>query len=140
MWDIKHLIRTIVLSETYRQTSQVTPQLAERDPDNRLLARQSRYRVEAEAVRDSVLAISGLLVEKFGGPSVKPYQPDGYIATLNFPRREYSASAAGNDSSASTRAPAALPPVSGISSKGRSADAIQPSIPSNVRTLSPNFV
>jgi hypothetical protein len=80
------------LSETYRQTSQITPQLAERDPDNRLLARQARYRVEAEVVRDSVLSMTGLLVEKFGGPSVKPYQPEGYIATLNFPRREYSAS------------------------------------------------
>src|SRR5947199_6127817 len=91
-WDMKHLVRTIVLSETYRQTSQTTPELTERDPDNRLLARQTRYRVEAEVVRDSALAVSGLLVEKFGGPSAKPVEPDGYLATLNFPRREYSAS------------------------------------------------
>jgi len=91
-WDMKHLVRTIVLSQTYRQSSQPTSQLAERDPDNRLFARQSRYRVEAEVVRDSALSVSGLLVEKFGGPSAKPYQPDGYLATLNFPRREYSAS------------------------------------------------
>jgi len=91
-WDMKHLVRTIVMSATYRQSSAVRPELEERDPDNRLLARQSRYRVDAEEVRDIELAVSGLLVEKFGGPSVKPYQPDGYLATLNFPKREYAAS------------------------------------------------
>jgi hypothetical protein len=91
-WDVNHLVRTIVLSDAYRQTSQTTPELAERDPDNRLLARQSRYRVEAEVIRDAALSVSGLLVEKFGGPSAKPYEPDGYLATLNFPKREYSAS------------------------------------------------
>ena len=67
-------------------------ELDERDPDNRLLARQSRFRVDAEIVRDIALSVSGLLVEKFGGPSVKPLEPDGYLATLNFPKREYSAS------------------------------------------------
>ncbi len=91
-WDVRHLIRTIVTSEAYRQTSQSTPLLDERDPDNRLLGRQTRFRVEAEVVRDAALSVSGLLVEKFGGPSAKPYQPDGYLATLNFPKREYSAS------------------------------------------------
>jgi len=91
-WDMKHLVRTIVMSATYRQSSAVRPELEERDPDNRLIARQSRYRVDAEEVRDIELAVSGLLVEKFGGPSVKPYQPDGYLATLNFPKREYAAS------------------------------------------------
>ncbi|MBI3470063.1 MAG: PSD1 domain-containing protein [Candidatus Solibacter usitatus] len=91
-WDIKRLVRTIVLSRTYRQSSRTTPQLAERDPDNRLLARQSRFRADAEIVRDIALAVSGLLVEKFGGPSARPYQPDGYLAALNFPKREYSAS------------------------------------------------
>ncbi len=91
-WDLKHLIRTIVTSQTYRQSSLSTPQLDERDPDNRLLARQSRFRVDAEVVRDIALSVSGLLVENFGGPSAKPYQPDGYLATLNFPKREYSAS------------------------------------------------
>ncbi|MGA3190715.1 MAG: DUF1549 and DUF1553 domain-containing protein, partial [Bryobacteraceae bacterium] len=91
-WDMKHLVRTIVTSAAYRQSSAVRPELEERDPDNRLLARQSRYRVDAEEVRDIELSVSGLLVEKFGGPSVKPYQPDGYLATLNFPKREYAAS------------------------------------------------
>jgi hypothetical protein len=91
-WDIKHLIRTIVTSRTYRQSSMSTPELDERDPDNRLLARQTRFRVDAEVVRDIALYTSGLLEEKFGGPSAKPYQPDGYLATLNFPKREYSAS------------------------------------------------
>src|SRR5262249_21748410 len=61
-------------------------------PDNRLLARQSRLRVDAETVHDIALDVSGLLVNKFGGPSARPYQPDGYLATLNFPKREYSAS------------------------------------------------
>jgi hypothetical protein len=90
-WDMKHLVRTIVTSYTYRQTSLAPPQLAERDPGNRLLARQSRFRVEAEVVHDIALQASGLLVEKFGGPSVRPYQPDGYLAALNYPRRSYSA-------------------------------------------------
>jgi hypothetical protein len=91
-WDVKHLIRTIVTSQTYRQSSAPRPELEERDPENRLLARQNRFRVDAEVVRDIALATSGLLVPKFGGPSAKPYQPDGYLATLNFPKREYSAS------------------------------------------------
>ena len=91
-WDMKHMIRTIVTSQTYRQSSLSNAALNERDPDNRLLARQSRYRVDAEAVRDIALSVSGLLVEHFGGPSTRPYQPDGYLASLNFPRREYSAS------------------------------------------------
>jgi hypothetical protein len=91
-WDVRHMIRLIVTSETYRQSSLASPELLERDPDNRLLARQSRFRVDAETVRDIALSVSGLLVERFGGPSAKPYQPDGYLATLNFPKREYSAS------------------------------------------------
>lgn len=91
-WDVKHLVRTIVLSHTYRQSSDVSKTLQERDPDNRLLARQSRMRVEAELVRDIALSASGLLVEKFGGPSTRPYQPEGYLAALNFPKRDYSES------------------------------------------------
>lgn len=87
-WDVKHLIRTIVLSETYRQRSD-RADLNERDPYNLLLARQSRHRFDAETVRDNVLAVSGLLVEQVGGPSVKPYQPPGYWAYLNFPMREW---------------------------------------------------
>jgi hypothetical protein len=91
-WDMKHMIRTIVTSHTYRQSSQGAPEVMERDPDNRLLARQSRYRVDAEIVHDIALAVSGLLNERFGGPSVRPYQPEGYLAAMNFPKREYSAS------------------------------------------------
>ena len=87
-WDMRHMVRIIVLSETYRQSSLSSPELDQRDPDNRLLARQSRFRVDAESVHDLMLEISGLLVNKFGGPSVRPYQPDGYLAALNFPKRE----------------------------------------------------
>jgi len=91
-WDIRHLIRVIVTSHTYRQSSLPRPQVEERDPDNRLLAYQTRFRVDAEVVHDIALATSGLLVEKFGGPSAKPYQPEGYLAALNFPKRDYSES------------------------------------------------
>jgi len=91
-WDVKHLLRTIVTSQTYKQSSVSNPELDKRDPDNRLLARQSRFRIEAESVRDTALQISGLLVKQFGGPSVRPYQPEGYLAALNFPKREWSAS------------------------------------------------
>jgi hypothetical protein len=90
-WDMKHLVRTIVSSYTYRQSSLSTPQLDERDPGNRLLAHQSRFRLDAETVRDVALQASGLLVERFGGPSVRPYEPDGYLTALNYPRRSYSA-------------------------------------------------
>jgi hypothetical protein len=69
--------KTIVTSAAYRQSSKVTPELLQRDPDNRLLARGPRLRLSAEMVRDQALAVSGLLVEKIGGPSVKPYQPPG---------------------------------------------------------------
>ena len=92
VWDVKHLIRTIVTSHTYRQTSMSNPQIDEKDPDNRLVARQSRFRVEAETVHDIALSVSGLLVDKFGGPSVKPYEPAGYLAAMNFPKRDYSES------------------------------------------------
>ncbi len=91
-WDMRHIVRVIVTSKTYRQSSANTPALAERDPDNRLLARQVPIRLDAENVRDAALSISGLLADKFGGPSAKPYQPDGYLVAMNFPTREYSAS------------------------------------------------
>ncbi|HTQ54412.1 MAG TPA: PSD1 and planctomycete cytochrome C domain-containing protein [Bryobacteraceae bacterium] len=91
-WDVRHLVRTIVTSHTYRQASLGSAEADERDPDNRLLARQSRYRVDAETVHDIALSVSGLLVERFGGPSVRPYEPAGYEAAMNFPKREYSAS------------------------------------------------
>ena len=91
-WDVKHIVRLMVTSATYRQTSIPMRQLAERDPDNRLLARQSRWRLEAELVRDNALSLAGLLDPTIGGPSVKPYQPDGYWENLNFPTRTYEAS------------------------------------------------
>ncbi|MBI3208402.1 MAG: PSD1 domain-containing protein [Candidatus Solibacter usitatus] len=89
-WDVKHLIRMIVTSHAYRQSS--LGMASAKDPDNRLLARQNRYRVDAEAVRDMALSVSGLLEDRFGGPSARPYQPEGYLAALNFPKRDYSAS------------------------------------------------
>ncbi|MDA1214722.1 MAG: DUF1553 domain-containing protein, partial [Planctomycetota bacterium] len=76
-WDIKHIQRLIVTSAAYRQSSKATPELVQRDPDNRLLARGPRIRLSAQMIRDSALEISGLLVERVGGPSVKPYQPEG---------------------------------------------------------------
>jgi hypothetical protein len=91
-WDVKHMVRLIVLSKTYRQSSLSSPELDKLDPENRLLARQSRFRIDAESVHDLMLEISGLLVNRFGGPSVRPYQPDGYLAALNFPKRSWSAS------------------------------------------------
>ncbi len=89
-WDIKHIIRLIVTSHTYRQASLSNQQLDERDADNRLLARQKPVRVDAEIIRDIALSTSGLLIEKFGGASVRPYQPERYLAALNFPVRDYS--------------------------------------------------
>jgi hypothetical protein len=76
-WNVKAMQRLIVTSATYRQLSKVTPELYQKDPDNRLLARGPRYRLGPEEIRDQALAASGLLVEKIGGPSVKPYQPPG---------------------------------------------------------------
>jgi hypothetical protein len=83
-WDVKALLKTIVMSATYRQSSDVTQQLLQRDPDNRLLARGSRFRLPAEMIRDQALLVSGLLVEKLGGPSVKPYQPAGLLKDMVF--------------------------------------------------------
>ena len=76
-WSMKKLLRLMVTSATYRQSSRVSPELRRRDPYNRLLARAPRFRVEAEMVRDTALAVSGLLSRKVGGPSVFPYQPEG---------------------------------------------------------------
>ncbi len=76
-WDVQHMVRLMVTSSTYRQSSRVRPELHDLDPDNRLLAYFPRRRLEAEFVRDYVLHVSGLLVEKLGGASVKPYQPEG---------------------------------------------------------------
>jgi hypothetical protein len=88
-WDVKHIIKLMVTSATYRQTSKVSDALKERDPYNQLFGRQARYRFDAEMIRDSALAISGLLSHKVGGASVKPYQPPGYWKYLNFPTREW---------------------------------------------------
>jgi hypothetical protein len=76
-WNVKALQKTIVMSATYRQASRVSPELAAKDPDNRLLARGTSVRLSADMMRDQMLAISGLLVNRIGGPSAKPYQPDG---------------------------------------------------------------
>ena len=76
-WDVKGLLKTIMLSATYRQSSRLRPELRERDPENRLLARGPRFRLAAAAIRDQALAASGLLQERLGGPSVRPYQPPG---------------------------------------------------------------
>jgi mono/diheme cytochrome c family protein len=88
-WDVKHMVKLMVMSRTYRQSSAVSEALRQRDPYNLLLARQARFRLDAEMVRDNALAVSGLLVRKIGGPSAKPYQPAGYWAMLNFPKREW---------------------------------------------------
>jgi hypothetical protein len=90
-WEVKPMMRLIVSSSAYRQSSQTTLELRGLDPTNRLVGRQSRFRLPAEAVRDSVLSISGLLNSSVGGPSVKPYQPAGYYQHLNFPPRTYQA-------------------------------------------------
>jgi cytochrome c553 len=92
-WDVKHVVRAMVTSAAYRQSSRASKELLERDPDNRLFARQSRFRLDAEAVRDNALAVSGLLSPALGGPSVFPHQPPGYWAFLNFPPREWDDSA-----------------------------------------------
>jgi hypothetical protein len=76
-WDIKAMQKAIVLSATYRQSSRASATSLARDPDNRLLARGPRFRLPAEVLRDNALAISGLLMEKIGGPPIKPYQPEG---------------------------------------------------------------
>jgi hypothetical protein len=88
-WSVKGLMRLIVTSAAYRQSSLVTPELQRKDPENRLFSRQGRFRLPAEMIRDNALAVSGLLVERLGGPSAHPYQPEGYYSLLNFPRRTY---------------------------------------------------
>jgi mono/diheme cytochrome c family protein len=76
-WDVKRLFKLMVTSAAYRQSALATPEKIEKDPQNLLLARGPRFRMDAEMIRDAALAASGLLVEKIGGPSVKPYQPPG---------------------------------------------------------------
>ena len=92
-WDMKHIVRLIVTSETYCQISAENAELAEIDPENRLLSEQSPRRLDAEFIRDNALAASGLLVDdSIGGPPIQPYQPEDYWANLNFPERKYAPS------------------------------------------------
>ena len=83
-WDLKKLLTTIVTSNTYKQASKVTVEAIERDPDNRLLARAARFRVSSHSLRDQALFVSGLLVDKPGGPPVKPYQPPNIWEEMSF--------------------------------------------------------
>jgi hypothetical protein len=88
-WNVKHMLTLIVTSATYRQSSVGTKDLHERDPGNLWLARQNRFRLDAEFVRDNALAVAGMLSPHVGGPSVRPAQPAGYWSFLNFPVREW---------------------------------------------------
>jgi hypothetical protein len=92
-WNVKHMVKLIVLSSTYRQQCGLRPEMREMDPNNRLLSCQSPRRLDAEFVRDNALAISGLIDLDVGGPSFYPYQPAGYYAILQFPDRGYTADA-----------------------------------------------
>ena len=91
-WDIKRIFKTIVMSAAYRQSAVATPEKLAKDPSNRLLARGPRFRMDAEMLRDYALASSGLLVDKIGGPSVRPYQPEGVweaVAMIGSNTRDY---------------------------------------------------
>ena len=88
-WNVKYLLRLIARSNTYRQSSQAREDLDVIDPYNEFYTRQNRFRLDAEAIRDNALAVSGLLMRDVGGRSVKPYQPAGYWGQLNFPKRTY---------------------------------------------------
>ena len=81
-WNTKRLLKEIMMSSTYQQSSKCTPDAYQADPENRLLARGARFRLSGEAIRDSALMISGLLVDEYGGPGVKPYQPGGLWAEV----------------------------------------------------------
>lgn len=88
-WDVKRLHKLIVMSATYRQSSKVSPALIELDPENRLLSRGPRHRLPSWMLRDVALAASGLFVDKLGGPSVKPYQPEGIWEEATFGKKTY---------------------------------------------------
>ncbi len=88
-WDLRHMQRLMVTSSAYRQSSLPRAELADSDSENQLLARQSRWRLDAEPIRDGALQAAGLLVNKLGGDYGKPYQPIDYYASLNFPERKY---------------------------------------------------
>lgn len=83
-WDVRQIVKLILMSATYQQSSKISPESFGRDPGNRLLSRGPRFRLAAELIRDNALAVSGLLVQRVGGPSVKPYQPPGlWMETSN---------------------------------------------------------
>ena len=84
-WDMKHIHRLIITSAAFKQSSAISPQALEIDPENRFLSHGPRYRLDAEVLRDSALFISGLLVEKMGGKGVKPYQPSGLWKAVAYP-------------------------------------------------------
>ncbi len=88
-WDVKRLLKTMVMSATYRQSSHTTVEAQQLDPYNRLLSHSPRFRLPSHTIRDQVLSISGLLVTKLGGPSVKPYQPEGLWADFSFGKIKY---------------------------------------------------
>ncbi|HTN75646.1 MAG TPA: DUF1553 domain-containing protein, partial [Pirellulaceae bacterium] len=88
-WNVRRLLKQMVMSNTYRQSSRASAAVRGQDPMNEWLARQDRFRLDAEFIRDNALAVSGLLARPIGGPSVKPYQPAGYWQFLNFPQRTY---------------------------------------------------
>src|SRR5262249_30664771 len=87
-WDVKRLFRLMVDSATYRQAAVATPEKREKDPQNRLLSRGPRFRLDAEMIRDSALDASGYLVGTLGGPSVKPYQPEGVWEAVAMPESD----------------------------------------------------
>jgi hypothetical protein len=98
-WDVKRFFKQLVTSATYRQAAVNTPEKLEKDPQNRLLSRGPRFRMDAEMIRDYALAASGLLVEKVGGPSVRPYQPEGVweaVAMIGSNTRDYKADSGDN--------------------------------------------
>lgn len=88
-WDVQHLLRLILVSKTYRQSAVATPALLAKDPENVLLARGPRQRIDSRFLRDQALALSGLLVEKRGGPAVMPYQPPGIWEEMSFGKNRY---------------------------------------------------
>lgn len=87
-WNLQHIYKLMLTSATYRQSNTITPEKFEKDDKNRLLSRGPRFRMDAEVLRDSSLQASGLLVEKIGGPSVKPYQPEGVWAAVSMPESD----------------------------------------------------
>ncbi|MBC8128081.1 MAG: DUF1553 domain-containing protein, partial [Gloeobacteraceae cyanobacterium ES-bin-144] len=87
-WDYRHMVKLIVSSAAYRQSGVVSPEKLEKDPQNRLLSRAPRYRMDAEEIRDLALSAADLLSTKTGGPSVKPYQPEGIWETVAMPQSD----------------------------------------------------